>query len=99
MKLVGLREAKQGLNALVAHAQQERVLLTRHGRPVALLIGVEGQDLESIMTAADKRFWTWVEARRREPASITLAEVQEQYLPRGTAGAGRARRVRAGRKR
>ena len=81
MKLVGLREAKQGLNALVAHAQRERVLLTRHGRPVALLIGVEGQDLETIMLAADARFWRWVEARRREPASITLAEVEERYVP------------------
>ena len=94
MKLVGLREAKQGLNALVAHAQRERVLLTRHGRPVALLIGVEGQDLETIMLAADARFWSWVEARRREPASITLAEVEERSLPGGGQSAGRSGRGR-----
>jgi prevent-host-death family protein len=97
MKLVGLREAKQGLNALVAHAQKERVLLTRHGRPAALLIGVEGQDLETIMLAADPRFWSWVEGRRREPASITLAEVEERYAPGGHLPRGRARQ--AGRRR
>jgi prevent-host-death family protein len=91
MKLVGLREAKQGLNALVAHAQKERVLLTRHGRPAALLIGVDGQDLETIMLAADPRFWQWVEARRREPASITLAEVEERYAAGGSGGSGRRR--------
>jgi prevent-host-death family protein len=90
MKLVGLREAKQGLNGLVAHAQKERVLLTKHGRPAALLIGVEGQDLETIMLAADARFWRWLEARRQEAPSFSLAEVEARYVPRGRAAAGRA---------
>ncbi len=98
MKLVGLRDAKQRLNALVAHAQRERVLLTRHGRPAALLIGVEGQDLETIVLAADPRFWSWVEARRREPASITLAEVEERYVPRHGSPAGRRARRGRGRR-
>jgi antitoxin (DNA-binding transcriptional repressor) of toxin-antitoxin stability system len=81
MKLVGLRAAKAGLSALVAHAQKERVIVTRHGRPAVLMLGVEGQDLETIMLAADARFWSWLEARRRETPVITLAEAEERYLP------------------
>ncbi|MBI5478193.1 MAG: type II toxin-antitoxin system Phd/YefM family antitoxin [Deltaproteobacteria bacterium] len=95
MKLVGLREAKQRLSALVAHAQEERIVLTKHGRPSVLLIGVEGQDLETIMLAADARFWRWLEARRRETPSISLAEVEARYV---SGGRPSARRSRAGRK-
>ena len=98
MKLVGLREAKQRLSALVAHAQKERVVLTKHGRPAVLMIGVEGQDLETIMLAADARFWSWIEARRRETPSISLAEVEERYVPGGRRSAGRSRPSRRGRR-
>ena len=91
MKLVGLRAAKAGLSALVAYAQKERVIVTRHGRPAVLMLGVEGQDLETIMLAADARFWSWLEARRREPPVITLAEAEERSLPGGGAATKRPR--------
>jgi len=55
MKTVALREAKQSLSGFVAHAQRERVLITKHGKPAALVIGVEGQDLEDVLLAQDPR--------------------------------------------
>ena len=73
MKLVELREVEHGLRALVAQAQQERVLLTRDGRPAAMLIGVEGQDPETVSLAADVRVWRWLEARGSASATICLA--------------------------
>ncbi len=79
MKLIGIREAKQGLSEIVAQAQKERVLLTKHGRPMALVIGVEGQDLETIMLAADQSFWRWIEARRAQGATMTLHDIEERY--------------------
>jgi antitoxin (DNA-binding transcriptional repressor) of toxin-antitoxin stability system len=33
------------------------VLITKHGKPAALIIGVEGEDLEDLLTMANPRFW------------------------------------------
>src|ERR1700694_1480454 len=57
MKTVGIREAKASLSAYVARAQHERVLIMKHGKPAALVIGVEGQDLEDVLLAHDPTFW------------------------------------------
>lgn len=75
MKVVALRDAKESLSQCIKRAQKERVLITRHGRPAALVIGVEGEELEDLLTAADPEFWRMIEARRREP-TISLAELE-----------------------
>jgi prevent-host-death family protein len=67
MKVVALREAKQQLSGCVVRAQRERVLITKQGRPAALMIGVEGQDLEDVLLMQNPRFWKVIEARRTEP--------------------------------
>ncbi|MGH7238729.1 MAG: type II toxin-antitoxin system Phd/YefM family antitoxin [Candidatus Saccharimonadales bacterium] len=42
MKTLQVREAKAGLSALIADAEQGRpTLITRHGRPAAMLVSVE----------------------------------------------------------
>jgi prevent-host-death family protein len=53
MKFVGVREAAASLSGLVEKAQKERVVLTRHGKPVALLTGLEGKDLDQILLDND----------------------------------------------
>jgi prevent-host-death family protein len=75
MKTVPLREAKQSLSGFVAHAQRERVLITKHGKPAALVIGVEGQDIEDVLLSQDPEFWKLVEARRQQP-TLSLADVR-----------------------
>ena len=65
MKVVALGEAKYSLSAYVDDAQHDRVLVTRHGRPAALIIGVEGEDFEDLMTRSDPKFWNMIEARRK----------------------------------
>ena len=64
MKVVALGEAKNQLSAYVETAQKERILVTRHGRPAALIIGVEGEDFEDLMTRSDPEFWRMLEGRR-----------------------------------
>ena len=96
MKTVPLREAKQSLSGYVDQAQHERVLITRHGRPTALVIGVEGRELEDILSA-DPDFWELIEARRREP-TVSLADVRARLdLPKrpATARTSTSRRRRA----
>jgi antitoxin (DNA-binding transcriptional repressor) of toxin-antitoxin stability system len=43
------------------------VLITKQGRPAALMIGVEGHDLEEVLLMQNPRFWKMIEARRNEP--------------------------------
>jgi len=87
MKVVALREAKQQLSGCVVRAQRERVLITKHGRPAALMIGVEGHDLEDVLLMQNPRFWKMIEARRAQP-TLSLEEVRQQL------GAPRRRRRR-----
>ena len=77
MKVVALREAKQQLSGCVVHAQRERVLITKQGRPAALMIGVEGHDLEDVLLMQNPRFWRMIEARRTLP-TVSLDEVRRR---------------------
>jgi prevent-host-death family protein len=76
MKVVPIREAKATLSGCVEAAQRDRILITRHGRPAALVIGVEGENLEDLLTVANPRFWKLVESRRRSRKTVPLAEVR-----------------------
>jgi len=79
MKVVAVREAKASLSEYIEEAQRERVLITKHGKPAALVIGVEGETLEDLLTMGNPRFWEMIEDRRREKGSSTLAEVRAHY--------------------
>jgi hypothetical protein len=52
-------------------AQKEQVLVTRHGKPAVLIRGVEGEELEDLLTASDPAFWKMIEARRARHAART----------------------------
>lgn len=65
MKFVGVREAQAQLSGLVDRSQKERIVLTRHGQPIAILTGVKGKDLEEVLLAQDPEFRKLIEARRR----------------------------------
>ena len=71
MKIVPLAEAKDSLSNYVEEAQKEAVLITRHGRPAVVMVGVEGEALEDLLTRSDKKFWEMLRERRR-PGRPTL---------------------------
>jgi prevent-host-death family protein len=56
------------LEDCIKEAQRERVVLTRNGKPVALLLSVEGLDLEQIELGHADAFWTLLRERRRQKA-------------------------------
>lgn len=56
MKSIGLKEATAHLSRCVDSAQHERILITRRGSPAALVIGVEGHDIERIVLGNDVEF-------------------------------------------
>ena len=67
MKIVGIRDAKTSLSEYVGLSQKERVIVTNHGKPVALVVGLKGYDLEDVVTASDPEFWKMIEKRRKQP--------------------------------
>jgi len=79
MKLIGLKQAKTNLSACVEESQSERILITRRGRPAALVIGVEGQDLEQLLLAGDVAFWKMLQERRQRNATLTSNDVRRSF--------------------
>jgi antitoxin (DNA-binding transcriptional repressor) of toxin-antitoxin stability system len=58
-------------------AQHERVLLTRRDKPVALIVGVEGMDLEQIALGHSDAFWQLIRERRGQKM-MSRAELEKQ---------------------
>lgn len=61
MKTFGVK--KTSLDFCVNEAQHERIVLTIEGKPVALMIGIDAEQLEQ---GSDDSFWRLIEERRRE---------------------------------
>jgi prevent-host-death family protein len=78
MKLVAMHEAKAKLSEYVAASQKDRVLITSHGKPVAIVVGVQGEDLEDLLTRTNPKFWEMIDRVRKQP-TIPLAEAQAQF--------------------
>ncbi|MBI1927723.1 type II toxin-antitoxin system prevent-host-death family antitoxin [Candidatus Poribacteria bacterium] len=55
MKTIKLKEAQARLGAWIDVAQSESLLVTRHGKPAALIIGVAGHELEDLQATIKKR--------------------------------------------
>jgi len=79
MKVVALRKAKQELSATVDECQDEHVLITRHGKPAAVMIGVEGQELEDVMLMSNPKFWEMIEASRNQKERFSLSDVRKRF--------------------
>ncbi len=84
MKVLAIREAKAGLSAALDEAQHERVLITRNGKPSAIVIGVEGHDYEDVLLMSNPRFWEMIEASRKDPTTFTMAEIRKRYAEKAT---------------
>ena len=76
MRFITVREAKATLSGAIAQSQEQRVVITRHGKPACILIGCEGYEIEDVLTAADPAFWKMLEERRRKGSTLALASVR-----------------------
>jgi antitoxin (DNA-binding transcriptional repressor) of toxin-antitoxin stability system len=47
-------------------AQRERVVIRRNGKPVAMVIGIEGMDEEQLQLGSSDKFWRLITERRRQ---------------------------------
>jgi antitoxin (DNA-binding transcriptional repressor) of toxin-antitoxin stability system len=75
VKIIGVQDST--LQDCVKDAQRERVVLTRRGKPVALVIGVTGLDLEQIELGQSDEFWRLIR-RRRGQKTVSRAELERR---------------------
>lgn len=75
MKTVTVRDLQKKVKECVDDAQADRVIITRRGKPAAVLLGVEGQDWDAVVLETDPSFWRMVRARRKQP-TISLARLK-----------------------
>jgi prevent-host-death family protein len=91
VKLIGLKEAKANLSEFVDAAQTDRILITRRGKPAALVIGVEGQDIEQVVLGNDVEFWAMIQARRKHSATLTGDDIRRSVGGEAPTGKRRSR--------
>jgi len=75
MKVISLDLAN--LEKCVRDAQQGGVVLTRKGKPVALLVSVKGFDLEQLELGHSDEFWTLLRQRRTQK-TMSRAELEHR---------------------
>jgi prevent-host-death family protein len=95
LKLVGVREVQEHLSELLQKSQTEKIVVLRHGRPVAVLSGIEGRDLEEILFEQDPRFAELIASRRRGSPRLVPLEEAAAHAAQGLRLAARSPRYRA----
>jgi prevent-host-death family protein len=75
MRTVNVRDLQKNIKEFVDASQKDRVVLTRHGKPSAILVGVEGEDWETVVQETNAKFWDLIQTRRKQK-TISLAEMK-----------------------
>lgn len=66
MRTISVRDLQKHIRDCVDASQRARVVVTRHGVPVALISGVAGSDWETLALQTNPSFWRMIEQRRKE---------------------------------
>lgn len=77
MKTLSVRELQQSVKDTVDASQKGHVMVTRHGKPVAVLVGVEGKDWETVYWETNRSLWKTIKKRRKDE-TITLTEMRRR---------------------
>jgi antitoxin (DNA-binding transcriptional repressor) of toxin-antitoxin stability system len=84
MKTISVRELQKCIKECVDHSQKACVVVTRHGRPSAMIIGVEGKDWEHLVTHTAPELAKHIAAkprRARPKQAVPMQEKPDQERP------------------
>ena len=79
MKEITMEQLAMATSELLTLAQRERILVTRDGKPMAVMVGIENKDEEDLQLEASADFWRMIEERRREP-TIPLKDLKKELF-------------------
>ena len=97
MKIVPLNEVKNRFSTYLELSKREDIVVTKNGRPAAILHGVTDDDLEDYLFESDPRFIARIQALRREfeqKGGTALAEVRKELRVPVSRRAARGKRRR-----
>lgn len=77
MRTISVRELERSIKECIDDSQTDRVVVTQHGEPSAIIIGVKGLDWESVVLETDEGFWKMIRKRRKQP-TVTLREARSR---------------------
>ncbi len=77
MKTLNVRDLQKMIRKCIETAQKESIVLTRHGKPVAVVTGIAGLDWEDVFWSTSEPFWRTIRARRQEK-TIPLEDVRRR---------------------
>lgn len=75
MKTVTARDLQKKVKECVDMSQKDKIIVTRRGKPAAVIVGVEGKDWEDIVLQTSAGFWKLIEERRKQP-TISFKELR-----------------------
>jgi prevent-host-death family protein len=82
MKRIPVKDLQANVDAVLDSAQNGRIVISRRGKPCAVLVGIEDYDAEDLRLAASKDFWQMIHERRKLGRSIPLQEVEARLEKR-----------------
>ncbi len=81
MKTVTARDLQKKVKECMDKSQEDQVVITRHGRPAAVLVGVEGRDWEDLVLQTSPDFWKIIEDRRKQ-RTVSLTDLKTRLRKR-----------------
>jgi prevent-host-death family protein len=96
MKTMTVFEARNHFAGTLEAAKEDVIIVTRNGKPVAAIQGIDDNDLEDLLLERSERFWAMI-ARARRGKPIAIETLRKQVAGRQpsrarTAGARSRRR-------
>jgi prevent-host-death family protein len=98
VKDVREKELQTHLDAILTLAQSERIVISRRGKPCAVLVGIENYDAEDLSLASSGKFWRMIRARRTSGPELPLEEVEKRLGVTSKRPTGKRAASRRGRK-
>lgn len=82
MKIASLDEVQDRFSAYIDECHESPIIVTRNGRPVAMIIAIEDEDdVDRLLLVHDQRFLRLLEEVRqrvRVAGGVSLAEMRQQ---------------------
>jgi len=78
MKTIPVESLSSRVRDLITAAPKGRVLLTRHGKPFAIVTDASNLDAEDIGYITDPEFWKSINESRRQTGRIPLEDVERR---------------------
>jgi prevent-host-death family protein len=91
-------EARNHFPRTLEVAKDDVVIVTRNGRPVAAIHGIDDEDIEDLLLERSERFWDMI-ARARQGRPIAIDALRKQVDQRGRRERRSGQRVRGPRRR